>query len=557
MTRPEHTHGTPVEQLDLATALKVSQAVSGEIEFDRLIEILMETALEHAGAGRGSLILAQGEEMWVEAEATAAENEIRVHRLRKRLTRSSLPETVLRHVIRTRDSVLLDDAMEQEPFSGDEYVRENSSRSILCLPLAKQTKLLGVLYLENSFASHVFTPARIAVLRLVASQAAASLENARLYSELRKADAFLSQAQGVSHTGSFGWSVADGEISWSDETYRIFDLDRSVAMTLDKVFQRIHPDDAPRARDIMNRASGSGQDFELEFRLKMPDASIKHVQVVAHAVTREAGNVEFIGAVMDVTPFTLAQDRLRKAQTDLADAGRLTRMGELAASIAHEVTQPLAAIVTNADSCLRWLAKEQPNLDKARRAAERIVKNGHHAGNVVQSIRALARKSAPEMVMLDLNRLIGETLDLMQLEFQRYAVSLETRLSTTLGSIKGDRTQLQQVVANLVVNGIEAINASTRSARVLRMVTESDGNGGVLTTVEDSGSGIDAAILDRIFEPRFTTKAEGMGLGLSICRSIVEGHGGRMWASLSPTGGSVFQFIIPEATNAAPIDAAT
>ena len=551
------TLDTPIERLDLATVMKLSQAVAGEIEFNSLIEVLMDTALEHAGARRGLLILPRGEEMWIEAEATTAEDRVQVCRPRRRIAPSVLAESVLNYVVRTRDSVLLDDATEQDPFSRDEYIRRNTSRSILCLPLVKQNQLVGVLYLENDLATHVFTSARISLLRLVASQAATALENARLYSNLQEADAFLSQAQRLGHTGSFGWSLADGEIFWSEETHRIFELDRSIKLTLEKVFSRIHPDDVDMVRELVDQASRSGKDFEVEHRLKMPDNSIKHVHVFAHAVIGEAGEAKFVGAVMDVTATREAQERLRKAQAELADAGRLTSMGELAASIAHEVTQPLAAIVANADSCLIWLAKDQPNLDKARSAAERIVKDGHRAGEVIQSMRAQARRSASEMVLVDLNRLIAETLELMQAELHRHEVSLETRLLDDSALIKGDHTQLQQVIVNLVTNAIEAISASRRSLRLIRVSTESNENGEVLTIVEDSGSGVDLQVLHRIFDPMFTTKPEGMGLGLSICRSIVESHGGRLWVSPNPAGGSIFQFSIPDAATAVSIEAAT
>jgi PAS domain S-box-containing protein len=552
---PDRTIGAPVEQLDLATVVKVSQAVSGEIDFDKLIGILMETALEHAGAERGLLILPRGEEMWIEAEATTAQDGVVVHRPDTRATPTALPESVYHYVIRTRESVLLEDASKQDPFSADAYFRSHNSRSILCLPLIKQANLIGVLYLENSLAAHVFTPARIAVLRLLASQAATSLENARLYSDLRDADAYLAEAQRLSHTGSFKWGGLDGAISWSEEVYRIYGFDRTSELSLERIFQNIHPDDAEAVRDLAERMSTINEDFELEHRIVMADGSIKNLRIVVHAAMGKAGGPKYIGAVMDVTSFKEAQERLRKAQADLARAARLTTLGELAASIAHEVNQPLMAIVTNAESCLLWLAKKQPNLDRARGAAERIVRNGHRASDVIKSIRALAQKSISAMAMLDINRVIGDTLDLMQSELRRHDVSLETRFAGTLGLIKGDRTQLQQVIVNLVMNAIEAMSDSAGLPRILRVSTECARNGGVLTSIEDSGSGIDAGMLDRIFDPMFTTKPEGLGLGLSICRSIVEGHDGKLWASPNPSCGSVFRFSIPEAINEGPIEA--
>jgi C4-dicarboxylate-specific signal transduction histidine kinase len=218
--------------------------------------------------------------------------------------------------------------------------------------------------------------------------------------------------------------------------------------------------------------------------------------------------------------------------------------------IAHEVTQPLAAIVTNADSCLLWLKKREPNIEKARKAAERLVQNGRRAADVVRSIRAQARKSPADMVRLDMNRLIADTLELLRPELHRRGISLETRLLDRTPPVKGDATRLQQVIVNLVTNAIEAMETFDRSSRIVRVTTERDETGAVLTAVEDSGAGIDATVLGRIFEPMFTTKPQGMGLGLSVCRSIVESHGGRLWASPNPVGGSIFRFNIPVASDA-------
>ncbi|HEV7607826.1 MAG TPA: AAA family ATPase [Steroidobacteraceae bacterium] len=542
-----HTIGAPMEQLDLATVMRMSQAVSAEIEFDRLIEILMRMALEHAGAQRGLLILPRRDAMRIEAEAVTRADSVEVRRPQMlRIDSTVLPESVFQFVMRTRETVLLHDAMSQEPFSSDEYVRLNSSRSILCLPIIKQTQLIGVLFLENNLASAVFTPARIAMLRLLVSQAATSLENARLYMKWKDADAFLAQAQRLSHTGSFSWCPSEDEIVYSQEAYRIFAMTPSDELTLESTLQYIHPDDVQRVRQVSTEISRTGKDFELENRLKLPDGSIRHLKVVGHRFIGDRGEERFMGAVMDVTAFKEAEERLRKAQAELADMARQTEMGELASLIAHEITQPLAAIVTNADSCLLWLAKDQPNIANAKKAAERIVKNGHHAADVIRSIRAQARKAAAELLMLDLNRLLEDTLELMRPDLQRRAIALEVCLDSALLSIKGDATQLQQVVVNLVSNGVDAIEARTLSPRRLRVSTHRDDSCAIVA-VEDSGIGIDQAVAARIFEPMFTTKAQGMGLGLSICRSIIESHGGRLWVEPRPGGGSIFRFSIPEA----------
>jgi len=517
-----------------------------------LIAILMETALEHAGGERGLLILPRGEEMWIEAEATSAQDTIVVCRPNTRVAPAALPESVFYYVIRTRDSVLLDDASKQDPFSGDGYVRRNNSRSILCLPLIKQTRLIGVLYLENNFASHVFTPARIAVLRLLASQAATSLENARLYSDLRDADVYLAEAQRLSHTGSFRWDGADGAISWSEETYRIYEFDRSSKLTPEKIFQNIHPDDLDAVRDLAERMSTRNEDFELEHRIVMADGSIKHLRIVVHAVTGEAGGPKFIGAVMDVTSFRQAEERLRKAQADLAQAQRLTTMGELAVSIAHEVNQPLGAVVTNAEAGLSWLDRNTPNMKEAHAALERIVRDGNRASEVIRHVRTLAKKTDIQMAPLELNEVVSEALALVQHELLSYRVSTRMDLATALTLILADRVQLQQVILNLVLNGIEAMQSITDRARELVIRSEQHDARHVRVTVTDCGVGFSAEHAERLFNSFFTTKSSGMGMGLSICRSIIDAHGGRIWATSNLPHGATIQFTLPSHPELAP-----
>jgi PAS domain S-box-containing protein len=244
-----------------------------------------------------------------------------------------------------------------------------------------------------------------------------------------------------------------------------------------------------------------------------------------------------------------SEDALRNAEANLARIARMTAMGELVASIGHEVNQPLMAIVTNADACLSWLASDKPQLDQARQAAERIVRDGHRAGDIIKSIRALAKKTTSEMTQLDINGVIEEVLVLMGGELRRHDIMLETELTTGLAPVVADRIQIQQVILNLVTNAIEAMSMITGRSRVLRLSTRPEGTGAVLMAVADMGTGLDQAAKDRIFEPFFTTKPDGMGMGLSICGSIVEAHGGRLWASPNLPYGSIFQFSLPVVTN--------
>jgi C4-dicarboxylate-specific signal transduction histidine kinase len=278
--------------------------------------------------------------------------------------------------------------------------------------------------------------------------------------------------------------------------------------------------------------------------------SIKYLHGVGRPIIEDSGDIhEYVGTTMDVSGRKQSEDALRHAQADFARAARLATMGELTTLIAHEVSQPLMAIVTNADTCLSWLTNANPNLEGARQAAERVVRNGHRAGRIVRSIRALARKSEPEMAQFDINEAIGEILILLRSELSRQNVLLETELSDGIGPVTGDRVQMQQVVLNLVMNGVEAMSAVMHRAKILRITSQLQESGNVIVAVTDVGTGLDQADKDRIFDAFFTTKPEGMGMGLAICRSILEAHGGLLWASPHLPYGSVFQFTVPAKVN--------
>lgn len=310
------TIASPVAQLDLATLFKVSQAISDEIILEKLIEKLMVISVEHAGAERGILILQRNDKLSIEAEATTREGEVVVNLSKMEVTSEVLPESILRYVTRRLDSVLLDDATAVHSFSDDPYLSRRRSRSVLCLPLMKHTCLSGVLYLENNVASHVFTPARISMLNLLASRAAISLENAYLYCDLQQAKVYLAEAQRLSLTGSFGWKAHTGEIFWSEETFRIFEYDLTVKPEVSLVLARIHPEDVTLVQQTFTQAAKDGLDFDLEHRLGMPDGTVKHVHIVVHARLGESTTREFVGAVMDVTAARQAEAELRERERE-------------------------------------------------------------------------------------------------------------------------------------------------------------------------------------------------------------------------------------------------
>lgn len=316
--RPVDTAGTTGEGLDLATVIKASHTISGEILIDKLVETLMVTTVEHAGAERGLLIIQRGEESRVEAEATTQLDAVTVGLLGRTMSPSDLPQTVLHYVLRTQELVILNDAAVPNPFSGDGYLVNHGVRSLLCLPLVKQATLVGMLYLENNVASNVFTPSRVALLKLLASQAAISLENARLYGDLREAQAYLAEAQRLSATGSFGWKPTTGEIVWSDETYRTFALDRAMKPTLEFALSRAHAEDRDRVQHLIDRATHEAKDWDLEHRIVMPEGTVKHLHVVAHAVCNElTGETDYVGAVMDVTAARESHEALERAYREI------------------------------------------------------------------------------------------------------------------------------------------------------------------------------------------------------------------------------------------------
>jgi predicted ATPase/signal transduction histidine kinase len=539
------TVSAPIEQLDVGTVVKASQAVSSEIELGKLIETLMEISLEHAGAERGLLILIAANEPRIAAEARTGGSNIEVTLRDSVVTPTDLSESVLHTALRTQDSVILDDASAQIPFSADEYVRKKQARSVLCLPLVKLGKLVGALYLENNLAPRVFTSAKLAVLKLLASQAAISLENVQLYDELRRSEAYLSEAQRLSHTGTCAWRPSSGKVYWTEETFSIFEYDPAITPTLELTRRRVHPDDIAAFRQVVERASNDGQDYVHEYRLRMPDQRVKHVHVVARAFRDEAGDVEFVGSVMDVSAIRLAEHELRKTQTDLAHVMRVTSLGELTASIAHEVNQPLGAVLINAEACQTWLNHERPNLTEVHAALERIVRDGTRAGEVIRRVRTLAKKADTKMAPLNLHDVLSEALILVQHELSSSRVALRMEQASALPVILADKVQLQQVILNLVINGIEAMQSITDRPRELLIRSEQDDAQQVRVTVTDCGVGFSADSASQLFNTFFTTKSSGMGMGLSICRSIIELHGGRIWAGLNAPHGATIQFTLP------------
>ena len=316
--------------------------------------------------------------------------------------------------------------------------------------------------------------------------------------------------------------------------------------SFEAVLQRVHPEDRDKVVDTIERAIRERMDFEVDYRTVLPDGTLKYLHTVAHSVFNAAGElVEFVGTSMDVTERKRAEEALHQAQAELAHVTRVLTMGELTASIAHEVNQPLAAVTTNGNAGLRWLAGDPPNLAEARECLKRIIRDGKRAGEVIARIRALVKKSAPAPARLDLNDMIQEVLAMINPEARRHQVAVRTELAPALPPVRGDRVQVQQVLLNLVMNSLEAMKAVTERLRELVIKAQPHDAGTVLVVVQDCGIGLDPQSMERLFEAFYTTKPEGLGMGLSISRSIIEAHGGRLWPAANGDYGATFSFTLP------------
>jgi signal transduction histidine kinase len=553
--------------VDVATVIKASQALSSELVLHTLIETLMRIAVEHAGAQRALLILLRAKEPRIEAEAVCTHDTVKVSLRDAVVTPADLPQFALYHVLRTREPVVLDDASANTSYSEDEYVRRRGSRSVLCLPIVKQTRLVGVLYLENQLRPRAFMSDRVALLKLLASQAAISLENARLYTDLyrdncerkrieeelrssedalKRSEEFLKEAQRLSSTGAFAWCVSTDEITWSEQLYRIFEFNPAVRVTLEMIGSRVYPEDLALLGDMLERARNAAVDFEYEHRLLMPDGSVKYIHLVGHATRDGKDRLEYIGAAQDVTQNRLAQDALSKARSELAHVARITSLGALTASIAHEVNQPLSGIVTNANTCLRMLAADPPNIDGARETARRAIRDANRASDVITRLRALFTRKGTASEAVDLNEAAREVIALSVSELQRGRVILRSELAEDLPPVSGDRVQLQQVILNLLMNASDAMSGVEDRPRQLLIKTEREVEE-VRLAVHDTGIGFEPSGVERLFDAFYTTKSGGMGIGLSVSRSIIESHRGRLGAAPNEGPGATFWFSIPHA----------
>ncbi len=542
--------GSAIEHLDAASVVKASQALSSEIELPKLIDRLMTIAIENAGADRGLLILPSGTEYRIEAEARATGDQVKVTMRQEAISGTICPESLVRYVIRTRENVILDDASRPNLFSNDDYLREKQSKSILCLPLIKQRELTGILLIENALTSHAFTADRIAVLELIAAQAAISLENSRLYGDLREREAKIRRLIDSNIIGICVYNLDRRILEANDAFLGMLGYSRDDVISGRLNLAPLTPpewaeDDARRLAELVS--TGIWRPSEKEFFRK--DGT--RVPVLIGSATFGERRHEGVAFVVDLTERKQAEDSLHEAerrsldaQMQLAHANRVATMGQLAASLAHEINQPIGAALVNAGTVARWLGRQPPNLEEAATSNGQIINDIRRVADIVSRIRDFSKTAPTRRGSLDINDAILEIMALARVAMSEHSVSARMQLSEGLPRISGDKVQLQQVILNLIMNAVEAMSEIRERSRELLVSTGVAESGALLVRVSDSGPGL-PPMPARIFEAFYTTKASGLGMGLSICQSIVEAHGGRLWAQPNEPHGAVFSLILP------------
>jgi PAS domain S-box-containing protein len=560
---PTSTIEAAVEQLDLGNIIKVSQALSSEIVLEKLIDTLMRTAIEHAGAERGLLILARNVEQRVEAEATTSGDTIIVRLRESFVAEAEVPESIVHYVMRTRENVILDDASSQNPFSADTYIRRHHTRSILCLPLINQAKVVGVLYLENNLTPRVFTPDRLAVLKLVASQAAISLENASLYSEIWEENSQRIKAEEALRASEERWrrlfenSSAGIALIAPDSRYIRANaaLQKMLGYTETElqmltVSEVTHEEDRAASEEILREtAEGKRRVYRIEKRYRRKDGSLIWADVSAVFVPGSANKSAFFSTVIvDITDRKRAEEeikRIRRLEGEIRQVSRAEMMGGLTASLAHELNQPLAAVQLDAETARLFLAAKSPELDKVKAAIDDVIQDNARAAEIIRNVRALFQRDEVKMSPVDICQILYDVERIVRADATAKKITLQRELPTLLPTLIGNRTQLIEALMNLVLNAFDSVCESADGPREVEMRAIQPEAGCVRVSVRDSGKGIEPEIIPRLFDAFFTTKPKGMGMGLAIVRSIIENHGGHLRATRNPDRGATFEFDLP------------
>ncbi len=549
---------------DLQSIIKASRALSEEINLERLIQILMTMLLERAGAQRGLLIrVLDGNIPQIEASAHTTSNEgVRVQVLNETPLATDLPLSVLAAVIRTGQEIRTGRPEEYSPFSQDPYLL-TSGAAVMCVPMFKQARLVGALYLENRLMPEVFTAGHSRVVNLLGAHAAVSLETARLYAELleeniqrrrvekelRASQTSLMLGEQISHTGTWRWELEQDLMHMSDEYARILGLpEKRKLISMAEFLTYVHPDDHGPISALVTRSVAQGLTMQAEFRIIRADGECRYILGIGDPVAASGETVhEYFGTITDITAQRQNEDAVRVAQAELARVSRATTVGQLTSSIAHEINQPLMSIVSNAGASLRWLNRDPLPIDNVRSGLEEIISEGRRAGEVIRSLQSLTRRQPPVFERLCLHTLLHHILTLSRSELERRRITVDYQLQAENSAFHGDSVQIQQVLLNLVMNAIEAMAEVDSRPRVLTLSTQNPRPDEVMCGIADTGTGMDAEVQARLFESFYTTKAQGMGMGLTISHTIIERHQGKLTAQARAPFGSLFSFILPAA----------
>ena len=545
---------------DLESVLRAVRAMTEEIDLDRLIQTLMTLLLERAGAQRGLLIrLLDNNEPEIQACAETSSDGVKVQLVKARPQATDLPLSVLSAVMRTGQEIRTGKPEMFSPFSQDAYL-VTSGAAVMCVPMYKQARMVGVLYLENRVMPEIFTAGHSRIVRMLAAQAAVSLETARLYAELleeniqrrrvekelRASQTSLILGERISNTGTWRWDIDQDVMFVSDEYARILGLpDRQRTLSMADFLTRVHPEDYQRISRLVTDSVRNGVSMRAEFRIFRPDGDCRYILGVGNPVGEEPSVAEYFGVITDVTARRQSEDAVRVAQADLARVSRATTVGQLTASIAHEINQPLMSIVANAGASLRWLSREPAMLANARISLEEIISEGERAGNIIRGLQDLTRNHTSSRSRVNLHHLVYHIVALSRSELERQQIALHYALRAESFFINGDSVQIQQVLLNLIVNAIDAMAGVHDRPLTLTVSSLNPEPGAITLEIADTGVGLNAQVQERLFDSFYTTKEHGMGMGLSISRTIIERHAGKLQAAPGERCGSRFWFTLP------------
>lgn len=544
---------------DLQSMVTVMRALTEEINLDRLIHILMMMLVERAGAQHCMLIrLIDGNVPEIQARASTTAEGVKVKIVRELPVATDLPLSVLSAVIRTGQEIRTGKPEVFSPFSQDNYLVA-SGAAVMCVPMFRQAQMVGVLYLENRLMPDVFTADHSRIVAMLGAQAAVSLETARLYAELvdeniqrrkiekqlRASQTSLMLGEKISHTGTWHWHLEPDIQYISDEYKRIMGLPaEQVATSMAEFQRRVHPDDIACLRELIETSVREGVTMQAEFRIVRDDGECRYIKGIGEPNENWPEVAEYFGTLTDITAQRQSEDAVRIAQAELARVARATTVGQLTSSIAHEINQPLMSIVANAGASQRWLKRDPANLENASKSLDEIIREGRRAGDIIHGLQALTRNQVAKFAPAKMHRLTRDIIVLSRLELERRFVSLELDLTARNDEVFCESVQIQQVLLNLVINAIEAM-ANNAGARTLRIASSHPASDLIRIEVADNGIGLSEEVTGKIFDSFYTTKAEGMGMGLTISKEIIKRHGGELRAENRLDGGCLFWFTLP------------